>query len=62
MTQQQQRHMKEVPIPEIQMSQGMRKSDTSDYYKVYVSEIQMEVDPTSFKALNRALRSVCLSK
>ena len=27
----------------------MRKSDTSDYYKVYVSEIQMEVDPTSFK-------------
>jgi hypothetical protein len=44
-------------------SQGMRKSDTSDHYKVYVSEIQMEVDPTSFKALNRFLRSVCfLSK
>ena len=38
------------------------KSDTSNYYKVYVSEIQMEVDPTSFKALIRALWSVCLSK
>ena len=62
MTEQQQPHMKEVPVPETQMVSRMRKSDTSDYYKVYVSEIQMEVDPTSFKALIRALRSVCLSK
>jgi hypothetical protein len=35
-------------------SQRIRKSAFSDNYKVYVSEIQIEVDPTSFEEAMRS--------
>jgi hypothetical protein len=60
MKEQQQPHMKEVPIAKD--PRGLKEqenSDISDDYKVYISEIQMEGNPTSFEEV---LRSALLSK
>jgi hypothetical protein len=38
-------------------SQRIRKSDISDNYKVYISEIQIEDDSTSFEEVMRDIHS-----
>ena len=44
--------MKEVPLAEA--LDGLNESAFSDDYKVYVSEIQMEGNPTSFEEVMRS--------
>ena len=52
MKEQQQSYMKEVLLAEA--PEGLNESAFSDDYKVYVSEIQMEGNPTSFEEVMRS--------